>query len=280
MKTYKCSPFTVFTALFAISKMVSRRVYSGFEIAPKASSELSWCLLFGISIYGSDFLQSLLGWDLKTKKGKPGILGIPEAWSEGDEEQGRKSVHGHFSIWIKLFNKLRGLLFHEDRHIRDKAREELTKYVGKTMCATYGDLEIVHECDSTGRTGVSEQNQILETITDQEIRDLRHKDHCYKLAGKMAMCRECVKQYSTQDIVNMLLTRWTLFKDTDISNMNISSFPVTKEILDVFAIRHMYDLSSETSHSTQSRNLQYDEQSRNSLLQLRFNEHDWAHRPS
>jgi hypothetical protein len=46
-------------------------------------------------------LECMLGWDIKKKttRGK-GILGIVVAFSAADEEQGMKTLHCHWQIWV------------------------------------------------------------------------------------------------------------------------------------------------------------------------------------
>ena len=50
--------------------------------------------------------ECLLRWDTKTQtaKGK-GILGIVIAFVGADEEQGRKTLHRHWQIWVKEINQ-------------------------------------------------------------------------------------------------------------------------------------------------------------------------------
>ena len=48
----------------------------------------------------------LIGWNDKTKQGSKGIFGIPIAYVDACEEQGRKTLHSHMNIWIKDFNKV------------------------------------------------------------------------------------------------------------------------------------------------------------------------------
>ena len=73
---------------------------------------------------------------------KKGIFGIPIAYGNSTEEQGRKILHGHMLIWIKNFNKLQDLLYHPDESIRKKALQELQKYIEKILSSSYGDVVI------------------------------------------------------------------------------------------------------------------------------------------
>jgi hypothetical protein len=45
------------------------------------------------------------------------------AFAGADEEQGRKTLHRHWQIWVKeLSQTLRNSLFHKNVEIKDKAR--------------------------------------------------------------------------------------------------------------------------------------------------------------
>ena len=46
-------------------------------------------------------IKCLLGWNLDEQVGEEGVFGILEAWARTDEEQGRKTPHGHWLAWIK-----------------------------------------------------------------------------------------------------------------------------------------------------------------------------------
>ena len=59
-------------------------------------------------------IEKVIGWDLKNKRpnmNKPGLFGIPEAFTHTTEEQGRRSLHGHFLIWIKGNDKINESLY-------------------------------------------------------------------------------------------------------------------------------------------------------------------------
>ena len=58
----------------------------------------------------------MLQWDVKKKttRGK-GILETVVAFSAADEEQGRKTLHPHWQIWVTEINQtVQNCLFHED----------------------------------------------------------------------------------------------------------------------------------------------------------------------
>ncbi|KAL7554752.1 hypothetical protein ACHAWF_018291, partial [Thalassiosira exigua] len=80
-------------------------------------------------------VECLLGWDSKTQTGKRGVFGPVLAWARTDEEQGRKTLHSHWQVWIEGFNKCQDDLYHEDEAVRYKARASFVKYVDEVMCA-------------------------------------------------------------------------------------------------------------------------------------------------
>jgi len=132
----------------------------------------------------------IIGWDKNEQKGKNGIFGVPIAVCEADEEQGRKTLHSHWLIWIKYFNSIRSGCYHKDRKQRDEFRKILQKYVKKLMCATYGDqYEITHMClDGEIKNNSITDDKFLKEINEIEqcVRDGRHKDHCFDVEGKIA----------------------------------------------------------------------------------------------
>jgi hypothetical protein len=85
-------------------------------------------------------MESMLRWDIKkkTSNGK-GILGTVVAFSAADEEQGRKTLHRHWQIWVKEINQtLQNCLFHKDVTIRDMARKTFCKQIDNGITASYG----------------------------------------------------------------------------------------------------------------------------------------------
>ena len=64
-------------------------------------------------------MSNLIGWDKVRNVGTAGIFGIPEAYGVTIEEQGQKTLHAHIHVWIKDFNIVRNLLYHENGKIRD-----------------------------------------------------------------------------------------------------------------------------------------------------------------
>jgi hypothetical protein len=65
----------------------------------------------------------MLRWDIKTQSSKgKGILGTVLAFLGADEEQGRKTLHRHWQIWVQELNQtLQDCLFDTDATKRKDA---------------------------------------------------------------------------------------------------------------------------------------------------------------
>ncbi len=93
--------------------------------------------------------ECLLKWDTytQTSKGK-GILGTAIAFAGADEEQGSKTLHQHWQIWVEEIDQtIRDSLFHKDDTTRAEARNIFLKHIDDVISASYGlDLYISHRC--------------------------------------------------------------------------------------------------------------------------------------
>lgn len=123
-----------------------------------------------------------------------------------DEEQNRHTLHGHFLIWIKDFDKVTAELFHSDMNIREQARMKLSKYVQNVFCSDYGydeTLPVIHEeCQSC--LPVSEL--FMECNDKQLLRNARHKVGSTETEGKILQCTMCNAEVSTQDVYNSVMS--------------------------------------------------------------------------
>jgi hypothetical protein len=95
-------------------------------------------------------MKCMLQWDVTLKTSlKKGILGTVVAFSAADEEQGRKTLHHHWQIWVEEIDQtVQNHLFNEDITIRDIARKTFCKQIDKIMTASYdgGEISITHNC--------------------------------------------------------------------------------------------------------------------------------------
>ncbi len=68
-----------------------------------------------------------LGWNSDTKSGENGAFGKIPAFFGAVEEQGRKTRHVHFIVWLPHWNDLLCQLFSENESVRHQAAEKLAK---------------------------------------------------------------------------------------------------------------------------------------------------------
>jgi hypothetical protein len=91
----------------------------------------------------------MLRWNTKTQlsQGK-GILGTVLAFFGADEEQGRKTLHRHWQIWVQELNQtLRDCLFETDATKRKNAQKTFCQHIDNVISTSYGpDLIITHKC--------------------------------------------------------------------------------------------------------------------------------------
>jgi hypothetical protein len=74
--------------------------------------------------------EHMLKWDTKTKTstGK-WILGTVLAFAGADEEQGQRTLHQHWQIWVKEINQtLKNALFDNDHKTRNKASQTFQQH--------------------------------------------------------------------------------------------------------------------------------------------------------
>lgn len=164
-------------------------------------------------------IEHVIGWDSNAGTGNinKGAFGKCEAWYTPVEEQGRKTLHSHFLIWIKDWSKLLKGLYSVDIETRDKAALELSEYadhVVSTKCfglnsgsnrnrvTSFQSRATSHPCDSP--------NMIPCDV--QQLRNMRYK-HCPNTeeAKSITSCRHCKEMFSNDDLVDNV-TREICFK--------------------------------------------------------------------
>ena len=230
------------------------------------------------------FTTILLKWDCKTKTSTGvGILGTVRAFFAADEEQGRKTLHRHWQIWIEEMNQsLRNALFDNDPNTKKQARKKFLEIVDNNINASYGpQLYVKHNCvdgNNQDTTIVDTPENIFEENKPDCFREARHKDLCNVIKGNVMFCQSCSKSISTADIINQSLQKW---KDNCLPNMRTqdnrpdTKLPLSKERLDMAAYLHSY-------HMNEGCALEYDpfwgnKNIRDILLKNRFEEHSANH---
>jgi hypothetical protein len=156
----------------------------------------------------------MLRWDSKkqTSKGN-GILGTVLAFSAADEEQGRKTLHHHWQIWVKEIDQtLRNCLFHEDISVKNTARIIFCKHINTVVTASYGsEFCIMHKCNNFNNDIISKHDTPEKSFQEQNASTFcraRYKELCSEIQGKVMSCSTCQKTISASDIVNQSLQQF------------------------------------------------------------------------
>ena len=124
--------------------------------------------------------EEVIGWDLKNNRPMdgPGHFGFCEAISMAMEEQGRKTVHTHMTLWIRHYQELQKTMFFGKGRQKVDAESILKKYydaIATTELLTGHRSSTYkqawrHECVCAR---VDEEMLPL-VVSDQKLRYLRH----------------------------------------------------------------------------------------------------------
>ena len=149
--------------------------------------------------------EDVIGWNIKTHEAteEPGLFGECEALAIAFEEQQKKTVHGHFTIWIKGYDMLRQVMFFGNENQKAQSSEEIIEYHDRLINTSLfrgstWDLKTAfdHVCSYT------KQHRTLPIVReDQALRHFRHK-HGYEYEeGTFAYCEHCPKTWTYEQMV-------------------------------------------------------------------------------
>ena len=155
-------------------------------------------------------MEEVVGWDCKNHcaTGQPGFFGVPNGLSFAIEEQGRKTLHVHMTIWIALFKAIQRQYFFprsntNDRVLAEKILSKYHEHVASTKLfpQTKGELKTAfgHECLVPCR-----QRLLPVVIDDQGLRNLRHIQAHKDTDGVFAFCPHdrCEKTWTYEDMIS------------------------------------------------------------------------------
>lgn len=131
-------------------------------------------------------LKDVIGWDVDKNEAIEGggLFGEVEALVGAIEEQGRATLHAHFQIWIKKFNKLREALWSQRREERREAKRQLSEKVDAVSCTVLYDSNrqsrnrqtCVEIFDHEGCSVLDPScREAPEVVGNQSLRNLRHR---------------------------------------------------------------------------------------------------------
>jgi Helitron helicase-like domain at N-terminus len=167
-------------------------------------------------------IKHVFGWDIDSNKSYKGmgLFGEVMAWCLATEEQGRKTLHGHFLIFLKNWNQILSVLQKQGNHANVLTYNQAwntTRMLYENVCSAnlFKDFVPVigvlnskavffHECS---RRKHKAARFAVDPADDQERREQRHKRMCQDelLKGKLGSCRACQKVFTVSDVVTLAL---------------------------------------------------------------------------
>ena len=158
-------------------------------------------------------IKHLIGWDESTGVANDtgGAFGVADAWSAAIEEQGRKTLHAHFLIWIKDWSYLLERLRSVDKEgVRKAAGEELQLYADNIMSTKlHGNLPPQFRKKAFSHSCVNSDNETQEPVpcSLQDLRNLRYKDGVSSFGEKsIVKCDICGNGYTSESLVSNVVS--------------------------------------------------------------------------
>jgi hypothetical protein len=172
-------------------------------------------------------IKHLFNWDCQEQKANGmGLFGEVLAWCLATEEQARKTLHGHFLLFVKdwkqvldVLHKRRadglecnGGLTHQDAVFL--AKRFHTNACSAQLFSDFHDEKVLgshhvfqHECNFRSKRSIARDRRHyqISSVDDQAMRDMRHKQHCHMHNGKIATCDRCQQDFTVNGIIQNAL---------------------------------------------------------------------------
>ena len=162
-------------------------------------------------------IKHLFAWDEEKQcsVGK-GIFGELEAWCLATEEQGRKTLHGHFLLFTKNWNEVSSELQNVKHGVSfSQAKKEIKKFFDNVCSAQlfseFGPSKPLseqavfhHECTHRDQNP-KHQHCTPQRVDDQVFREMHHKKKCNEHRGIIGKCNACESTFLAQDLVENAL---------------------------------------------------------------------------
>ena len=161
------------------------------------------------------FIRDVLQWDEDQNcAAGEGLFGFTEAFTLATEEQGRKSLHGHFLIWIRFWNMLLHRIMEQHRFSPAQQQADLARlrtYIQHCSSATlfqdFGANQMFseHAVFSHSECRTIRQNTqcrfTVNPVDETQLAQMRHKRKCFDHLGHIATCPKCSKKFGLHEIV-------------------------------------------------------------------------------
>jgi hypothetical protein len=146
-------------------------------------------------------IKGILGWDRKNQVSYPkgGLFGILNAWNAVVEEQGRKTLHSHWLLYVKEWSSLLCGLYLKDKWKRTRAASKLCNYVDNIILTKLFDLN----------KNIVRKPPIPKLCEIQDLRNLRfkHGETSFK-EDNFLICGKYKKTFKSQELVDNVVSNW------------------------------------------------------------------------
>ena len=209
---------------------------------------------FDFDVLSKIAIRYIIGWDDKADKPteEGGVFGHLRAYTMSVEEQGRKTLHGHFLLWIKELDKLldRITAATATEEVRSPLVAKLRQYIDTIMSTKLHGTPLkcayAHDCKL-------EDAPKPEPVPHQELRHLRHKKGCYVGEGIVARCPKCDHPLNSEQLACNVIN--TSYDDIYLKPSDERKEMDVKHRLDILALRYVYDTSEELSQTKKEQRL-------------------------
>jgi hypothetical protein len=175
-------------------------------------------------------VEEVIGWNMRTNKstGKPGLFGVCKALAIAFEEQGRKSIHAHITIFVEGVRRLQKDVFFGTKLARRDAMATLVKYHEHVIGTKFFDgsrRDMQNAFDHDGCTVQDRRLRSLpEVVCDQDLRNLRHKQGYIQSGGLFAFCQHCGFKWTYEQMVDKYTRDKSDIEDTYVEKQQGQKF--------------------------------------------------------
>ena len=159
-------------------------------------------------------IKHLFNWDTEEQKSNgKGLFAEILAFTLATEEQGRKTLHGHFLLFVKGWKQILNVLQNgNENSMENKAARKSAKAFFANACSArlFADFEngkpldeipVFYHGHCRGERNLDEIRFAVVPASDQKIREMRHKMKCKDHNGHVATCNKCQKEFTVNEIV-------------------------------------------------------------------------------
>jgi hypothetical protein len=167
-------------------------------------------------------IKHLFNWDMANQRSNGmGLFAEVEAFALATEEQGRKTLHGHFLIFVKNWNQVLAVLQRRKEEIHNHIVslsnaiiQSKAFYTNACSARLFSDFEddgplnqvpVFSHNKCVRKRKQKDLIRIIEPVSDQTLREMRHKKLCHVHNGHIATCIKCEHKISVNEIITHAL---------------------------------------------------------------------------